>query len=320
MTNPQGPPHQEDQSSPWSRPGDQSSPTQPAGQSEYPHQPPTPPMYPPPVQEYPATETFDQPEPPDAAEPGKAKRRFRLRGDPVSIILVLVIVAALGIAGLVGGELYARHRADSVVATATECVVHDGATVSFGSSPFLLQHLMGHYKDITIHTAGHNIRDAKGMKADIEINDVDLHGNADSKGTIGSLDANITWTSDGIQQTVQNSLPFIGALVNSVKTDPSAGTIELNGAMGLGGVTVKPQVSNGRLTLQVDKVNALGVLIPHETAQTALDTFTAALLKQYPLGIQAQSVQVTNDGVVAHFSTHNASIPAAQSDQCFAHV
>jgi hypothetical protein len=90
--------------------------------------------------------------------------------------------------------------------------------------------------------------------------------------------------------------------------------------MGLGGVTVKPQVSDGQLTLQVYKVNALGVLIPHETAQTALNTFTAALLKQYPLGIKADSVQVTNDGVVAHFSTQNASIPAAQTDPCFAHV
>ena len=172
-----------------------------------------------------------------------------------------------------------------------------------------MQHLRGHYKDITIHTAGHNIKNAKGMKADIEIDDVDLHGNADSKGTIGKLDANITWTSDGIQETVQNSLPFIGGLVNSVTTDPSAGTIELTGAMGLGGVTVKPQVADGQLTLQVYKVNALGVLIPHETAQTALNTFTAALLKQYPLGIKADSVQVTNDGVAAHFSTQNASIP-----------
>ncbi len=90
--------------------------------------------------------------------------------------------------------------------------------------------------------------------------------------------------------------------------------------MGLGGVTVKPVVADGKLTLQVYKVNALGVLIPHETAQTALNTFTAALLKQYPLGIQADSVQVTNDGVVAHFSTHNASIPPGGQDPCFAHL
>jgi hypothetical protein len=319
MTNPQGPPHQ-DPSSPWSRPGDQNSPTDPAPQAEHPYQPPTPPTYPPPAQEYPGTATFDQPPPQDLAEPVKAKRRFRFRGDPVSIVLVLVIVAALGIAGLVGGEIYARHRANSVVASATSCVIQDGATVSFGSSPFLVQHVMGHYKDITIHTAGNNIKNAKGMKADIEIDDVDLHGNADSKGTIGKLDANITWTSAGIQETIQNSVPFIGGLVNSVTTDPSAGTIELTGAMGLGGVTVKPEVADGKLTLQVYKVNALGVLIPHETAQTALNTFTAALLKQYPLGIKADSVQVTSDGVAAHFSTQNASIPPGGEDPCFAHV
>ena len=305
----------------WARPGDQTSPIQPTPQAGHPYQPTPPPTYPSPTQEYPATAPFEH-HPPlqDTAEPVNTKRRFRFRGDPVSIILVLVIVAAVSIAGLIGGELYARHRANDVVASATQCVIQDGATASFGSSPFLLQHVTGHYKDITIHTAGHNIRNAKGMKADIEIDDVDLHGNADSKGTIGKLDANITWTSDGIQETIQNSLPFIGGLVNGVSTNPNDGTIELTGAMGLGGVTVKPQVSDGQLTLQVYKVNALGVLIPHETAQTALNTFTAALLKQYPLGIKADSVQVTNDGVVAHFSTQNASIPAAQSDPCFAHV
>jgi hypothetical protein len=318
VTNPQGPPHQ-DPSSPWSRSGEQYSPTQQSPQAEYSYQPPTTPSYPPPAQEYPSTATFGQP-PQDPSEPPKPKRRFRFRGDPVSIILVLVIVAALGIAGLVGGEMYARHRANEVVATATQCVIQDGATASFGPSPFLLQHIMGHYGNITIHTAGHNIRNAKGMKADISIDDVDLHGNADSKGTIGELDANITWTADGIQQTIQDSLPFIGGFVQSVTTDPGAGTIELSGAMGLGNVTVKPQVNDGQLTLQVYKVNALGMLIPHETAQAALNSFTAALLKQYPLGIKADSVQVTNDGVSAHFSTHNASIPPGGSDPCFAHV
>ncbi len=299
----------------WSRQGEYPPPTQPTQQA-----------FPPPAQEYPATAEFpagspySPPPSQDVTAPVKAKRRFRFRGDPVSIILVLVIVAALSIAGLVGGEFYARNRANNVVATATECVVQDGATASFGPSPFLLQHIMGHYNDITIHTAGHNIRNAKGMTADININDVDLHGNADSKGTIGELDANITWTSEGIQETIADSIPLIGSLVNSVSTNPSAGTIELTGAMGLGGVTVKPQVSDGALTLQVYKVNALGAIIPHEAAQSALNTFTAALLKQYPLGIKADSVQVTNDGVVAHFSTHNAAIPAAQSDPCFAHV
>ena len=247
----------------------------------------------------------------------KIKRRL---GDPVSIILVLVIVAALAVAGLIGGELYARNRADNVVAAATECVVQDKAKVSFGPSPFLLQHITGHYRDISIHTAGNQIRDAKGMTADVHINNVDLHGNANSKGTIGELDATITWTSEGIKQTVQDSLPLVGALVNSVSTNTGDGTIVFSGELGLGSVTVKPQVEDGALSLQVVKVTALGAALPHETAQSALDTFTSKLTKDYPLGIHADSVQVTNDGVVAHFSTHDAAIPAADTNPCFAHV
>ena len=328
MTNPHGPPHQDP--SIWARPGTQSPPTQAAPQAgssttqtapshayESPAQPPHQ-TFPLPAQEYPAESPYGQPPSQDPPAPVKTKRRFI--GDPVSIILILVIAAALAVAGLIGGELYARNRANKVVAAATECVVQDQAKVSFGPSPFLLQHFAGHYRDISIHTAGHQLRDAKGMTADININNVDLHGSGDSKGTIGELDATITWTSDGIKETVQGSVPFVGGLVNSVSTNPSAGTIELSGALGLGSVTVKPQVAGSGLSLQVVNVTAMGATLPRETAQAALDTFTANLTKQYPLGIHADSVQVTNDGVVAHFSTRDASIPAAQTDPCFAHV
>jgi hypothetical protein len=322
VTNPQGPPHQDP--SIWARPGSEGPPTQPASQDEFANTPsaaPEPPPHQnvaPPTLEFPTDSPYEQPPAQDPSAAVKTKRRFP--GDPVSIILVLVIVAALVVAALIGGELYARHRADNVVAAATECVVQDQAKVSFGPTPFLLQHLTGHYRDISIRTAGHQIRDAKGMTAEININDVDLHGNANSKGTIGSLDATITWTTDGIKETLQKGVPFVGGLINSVSTDPNAGTVELNGALGLGSVIVKPAVADNGLSLQVVKVTAMGATLPHETAQSALDTFTSGLTKNYPLGIHADSVQVTNDGVVAHFSTRNASIPAGNTDPCFAHV
>jgi hypothetical protein len=302
VTNPQGP--GEDPSI-WARPGSEDAAAQPAA-------PP-----PPEVLDYPATSPSGQPlseETPTVKTAAKTRRRL----DPVSIVLVLVIVVALLCAGLVGGELYARHRADSVVAAATECVVQDKVSVSFGPFPFLLQHLRGRYGDISIHTAGHQLRSAKGMKADINIDNVDLHGNVNSKGTIGALDATVTWTSDGIRETVQSAVPFVGGLVNNVTTDPSAGTVELSGALGLGSVTVRPQVADNGLALQVTKVTAMGATVPRETAQSALDIFASTLTKDFPLGIRADSVQVTNDGVLAHFSTRNASIPSAQTDPCFA--
>ncbi len=289
---------------PWARPAGQT----PEGQIP---QGPPPQQYPPsaPPQQYPP------PAPPQQGSSalGKIKNLFR---DPLSIVLVVVIVVALIAAGLIGAELYARSRADDVVAAATECVVQDDVTVSFGASPFLIQHMTGHYSNISIETAGNQIRDAKGMKAQINIDDVRLQSNGDSKGTIGALDATISWTAEGIKQTVQNAIPVLGSFITDVKTNPSDGTIELEAA--LGSVTTKPAVQDGGIALQMVNLNGLGFTLPREMVQPALDTFSATLTKGYPLGVKADDVTVSDTGVTAHFSTKNASIPAGNDDPCFA--
>ena len=202
---------------PWARPANQVPPG------------PPPPQFP---QSAPG-----QAAPPPQAEPPqkgssplvKIKKLFR---DPLSIVLIAVIVVALVAAGVLAAELYARSRANDVVAAATECVVQDDVTVSFGATPFLLQHMTGHYGNISIETAGNQIRDAKGMKAQVNIDDVRLQSSGNSKGTIGALDATITWTADGIKQTVQNAIPLVGSFVTGVTTNPSDGTIELEAALG----------------------------------------------------------------------------------------
>jgi hypothetical protein len=232
-------------------------------------------------------------------------------------VLIVVIVIALVAAGLLAGELYARSRADSVVATATQCVVQDNASASFGAlPPFLMQHISGHYTNIHIQTAGNQVRQAKGMKVDLVIKDVRLQDTGNANGSIGSLVANITWSSQGIKDTIQNAIPIIGSLVTGVTTNPSAGTIELQGA--LGNITAKPAVADNGISLQVTELSGLGFSLPRETVQPALDAFTSQLTKNYPLGIHADSVQVTDSGVVSQFSTQNASIPKGNDDPCFA--
>ncbi|CAN5564777.1 DUF2993 domain-containing protein [soil metagenome] len=258
-----------------------------------------------------------QPYPDEPAGKGGGLRRFIT--DPLSIVLILVIVIALAAAGLLGGELYARHKGDAIVASAVECVIQDNATVSFGVTPPLLwQHLTGHYTNISVETAGNQIREAKGMKVNLEIDDVRLQKTADSNGTIGSIQATINWTSDGIKNTVQSAIPLFGGIVSSVKTNTNDGTIQLEGL--LGSVTAKPVVVDNGLSLQVLSVTGLGLTLPRETVQPALDVFTSQLTKNYPLGIHADSVDVTDSGVTAHFSTQNATIPIGQQDPCFAGV
>lgn len=286
---------------PWARPANQVPPAPPPPQF-----PPGPPQGQPVPQGAPPSE--------GSSLPGKIKDLFR---DPLSIILAVVIVIALVAAGLLAAELYARSRADDVVARATQCVVQDSATVSFGAMPpFLMQHISGHYTNIHFETAGNQIRDAKGMKVSAVIKDVRLEDTADSSGSIGSLVANITWSSQGIKETIQDAIPLVGSFVTGVTTNPGDGTIELEGA--LGSIKAKPEIADGGISLQVTELSGLGFTLPRETVQPALDAFAGQLTENYPLGIHADAVQVTDDGVVAQFSTQNASMPKGQQDPCFA--
>jgi hypothetical protein len=253
-----------------------------------------------------------QPPPPAAPEPEKRHRR----GDPLTVVLALVIIGALGLAALLGGEVYARNKADSIVAKAVSCVVQDSATASFGLRPFLLQHFGHRYRDMRVETAGNQIREAKGMKLTLRLDDVRMHQTADSAGTLGSLDADINWTSDGIKQTVAGMIPLIGSLVSGVTTSPSDGTLDVQGPLGT--VTIKPEAVGGDLKLNVLKVTGLGMRLPSESVQPALDLFTDQLTKNLPMGIQAENVAVTDGGVQARFATRNATIPNAQQDPCFA--
>lgn len=290
---------------PWARPANQDPPGPPPPQ--YAQGPPqgydAPPAGPPQT----------APQQPGSSPLAKVKNLFR---DPMSIVLVVIIVLALVLASLLGGELYARSRADSIVARVTGCVVEDEAKASFDPlPPFLMQHMSGHYTNINIETAGNQIRDAKGMKVILDIKDVRLEDTATSSGSIGSLVAHITWSSEGIKQTIQDAIPIIGSFVTGVKTNPSDGTIELVGA--LGSIVAKPEVVDGGLSLEVQELTGLGFTLPRETVQPALEAFTAQLTKNYPMGIHADSVQVTDTGVVSQFSTQNAEIPKGGEDPCF---
>lgn len=261
-----------------------------------------------PPQQPPATGPRDTP-------PAQAKSSSLWRS-PQGIVLAAVIVVALVVIGLTGAELYARHKAGSVLVAVAECVVEDNASVSFGvNPPFLWQHINGHYTNISVQTAGKQVQAAKGMTADVALSDIRLQGTADSKGTIGSLSATLSWTAAGIKDTVAENLPGVGALVTDVSTDPAAGTITM-AAVGDTKVTAKPVVNNGNLDLQVTDVSGP---FEKDTVQAALDGLTTKLNDAYPLGIHADSVSVTDTGVVGKFSSQNASIPNDESDDaCFA--
>jgi len=233
----------------------------------------------------------------------------------------MLIVALVVIAVPIGGELYARHAASTKVASAVQCEIQDSAKVSFSPAPPVLwQFLTSHYSDISVQTAGNQVRSAKGMKVSLDIRDIKLNNTGNSAGTIGSLNGTITWSTDGIKQSIQDAIPVLGEFVTGqVTTNTRASTIQLKGL--LDSATVKPQIVNNGLSLQVVSMTALGSTMSTETVQKDLDDLTAKATQNYPLGIHADSIKVTDAGVEATFSSTNATIPAGGSqDQCLANL
>ena len=241
-------------------------------------------------------------------------KRWFIRG-PKSIALIVAIGLALIVAGLAGAESYAHHYAARVVATAVQCEVEDSANASFSSRPPVLwQYISGRYPSVSARTAGNQVRSAKGMQVTIDIQNIRVNKTSDSKGTIGALNGNITWSTDGIKQSIQDALPMIGDLVtSSIETNPTDGTLKLKGL--LDSAIVKPQIVDNGLSLQVIDLKTLGSSMSTQAVQQHLDDLTSKATKNYPLGIHADSVKVTEDGVQATFSTSNATIPTSSQSQ-----
>ncbi len=259
------------------------------------------------------------PPPPPADAPEAGTRAYF--ANRTSLWLILLIVALVLVAVPIGAELYARHAASSKVATAVACEVQDSASVSFaGMPPVLWQYLTKDYSDISVQTGGNQVRQAKGMKVSLDIHDVKLNSGNNSAGTIGSLNGTVTWSTDGIKQSIQAMIPVLGKFVSGdVTTSPGDGTVALKGT--LASATLKPQIVNNGLSLQVVSLTALGSSMSTATVQKNLDDLTSKATQNYPLGIHADSVKVTSSGVEGTFSSSNATIPSGGSqDPCFANL
>jgi hypothetical protein len=319
------------------RPQQPGPPNRAPQQPVPPPNPPGPPQYRPPQQ--PGLPPNPQPRQPGPPPPHEGTTTTRIATPPplpdapvtakhgrsvnrTAILLIVAIMVLLVLAGAIGAELYTRHLASSKVAQAVQCEVQDTASVSFAAAPPVLwQYLSSHYSDISVQTAGNQVRSAKGMKVNLDIRDIKLNNSNNSQGTIGSLSGTVTWSTDGIKQSIQDAIPVLGKFVSGeVTTNPSDGTVSLKGTFE--SATVKPQIVNNGLSLQVVSLTALGSNISTTTVQKDLDDLTSKATQNYPLGIHADSVKVTSSGVEGTFSTSNATIPAGSGgqDPCFANM
>lgn len=224
----------------------------------------------------------------------------------IAVLVVLVLVAAL-----LGGELYFRQQIKSCLAGQLESELGSEVEVGLGYKPILLSLIDKQVSSVTLDSSDARFGPAVDMTVHAEVEDVDLEQSADSNGTIGSSNADIAWSTDGIAATLQSQ--GIGALVSGVTSDAAAGTLKF-AVGGLAELTVKPTVVGDRVDVQTVDASVLGFGIPTDLVDSIVGVLTDSL-QQYPLGMTPTSLTVTDSGIELTLEGGEYVIPPQQADQ-----
>ncbi|MBY4227931.1 DUF2993 domain-containing protein [Rhodococcus fascians] len=231
------------------------------------------------------------------------------RRSTVPLIAVSVVVVLL--VAVIGGELFVRQQIKSCLAGQLESELGSQVEVGLGFKPVLLSLVDKKVSSVTVDSDDARFGPAEGMVVHAEANDLNLTQSADSGGTIGSSSADISWSTDGITRTLQSQ--GIGAIVSGVTSDASAGTLEF--AVGaLAKLTVKPQVTGGKVDVQTIDASILGLGIPTDLVDSVVGVLTDSL-QAYPLDMAPTSLTVTDSGIELALEGGQYTIPATQQNQ-----
>lgn len=229
------------------------------------------------------------------------------------IVTIAVIVVAALVAVLVGAEVYVRNRATTCLAQSFESELGTGVDVDLSWKPVLWQLLDRQVPSVTLSTDDTAFGPAQEMQVRAEVRDVDLRDEAEGAGIIGSSNAEIDWPTSGILATVQGQPA--GSLVTDVTADESAGTLTFTvGGQGLAEFTARPVVNNGVVAVETTDATILGIGLPTALVDGVVQILASGL-QQYPLGMQATEVRVTDAGVELELEGGRFVMPEVPADQ-----
>lgn len=224
-----------------------------------------------------------------------------------TLVIALVVVAVLLVAAIVSTEAYARHQISRCISSSFEQEMGSSIDVSFGPKPMLITYIDGKVGSVTIDSEDNKFGPAVGMVVHAEFEDIELVDRGRGGGTIGSSSAEVTWNNEGIAQT-------LGGMVSGVQSSSKTGLLTLDVLGGLAQLEVQPMVRNGNVEVETKSAQLLGLGLPTDLVQGIVEVFTQSL-QSYPLGLRAQEVKVTDDGVVVQLSGGKTQLETAPSDR-----
>lgn len=269
-------------------------------------------------------------------------------GKAKTIALGLVVLLLLGVVGVLSGELIARRLLAICAEEAAENILHIKSDVDYDHSKFLLSSLVDHeipYLSVKAQNGSVDKFDSngvvqlkeaiKGLNVAAQLEDVHV---TKSGGSVAHMTTQVTWTEDGIRQTLANqelkdpSQPESPiTAINAVTFDPEHNqfSIDANGKIGVffarAVVVVQPEIDKQHnLNIRIKNIdlpelhNFVGLDVSNvvnSLARPAIEQ-VAKRIASYPMGLKAQSAQVKSDSVDFQFYANNA--PLVKGTKCTA--
>ncbi|MEU1983582.1 DUF2993 domain-containing protein [Nocardia sp. NPDC019395] len=215
----------------------------------------------------------------------------------IAVITAVVLVAA----ALIGGEAYARHRIASCISTQFEQEMGSKIDVGFGAKPLLITMIDGKVSRMNVDSEGAEFGPAVDMQVHAQFHDLQMPDGSNSASTVGSSDADVSWSNEGISQTLKG-------LVSEVQSDPGTGQLTMQVLGGFGELQLTPQVVDGKVQLQVAQAQFLGIGVPDDLAEGVVNMMTESM-QQYPMGLQPTDLRVTDNGIELDLHGERAELP-----------
>ncbi|MFJ3310001.1 DUF2993 domain-containing protein [Streptomyces sp. NPDC086549] len=226
-----------------------------------------------------------------------ARRRLARRTSVVLLALLLT-----GTAAEAGARSLLHHR----LATAVGRALGKDSQVHADGGPALLLLFERHLDSVTIRSDHADLGRFSDVSVRARLDDVRLTG--DHSGTVAHTHADVAVPASSVQglaATAEGRFP-----VTDVRLDAGAGTVTLLlGQGGLGRATLRPELREGRVKLEVEDVEVLGAPAPAAVVDRLRNRLSARTGAAYPLGLRATSLDVTDTGVDVTLDGGPARLP-----------
>ncbi len=239
--------------------------------------------------------------------PAEPKKRSKT---PIVIVVVIVLV----IAAVVGADRITHHLAEQRVASSLQTRLNtaDEPQVTIDGIPFLTQLAGRHYDQVEIHAD--DVPAAAGGLA-LDTLDATLYDVKADSGystlTIARIDGTANFGYDSLSTAIGQTVSYAGknsSGQDQVKLTVSGAvfgqtlTATVTGAVGL-------DVADQGISIVDPAVTVAGVSIPANTASQLIAQLVPPItVKDLPLGVQLQSLDITGSGVSADVSAQDVTV------------